>query len=423
MKVQFKKLLPQIMRDTRWGDLIDVYQNMTSTLRDDLISPIFDQYTIEGTLAEKIKIGAMLGFTILTFPDTYTATEEYINRQIATIVKRINTKNSKNSYRYTGSIYNLYIEVYPIFYSTSGNLSGKLNTLCDYSSQIQYSVLYTDQEGDNIYYNKDVVNWDTDTDLITTLDMSGYLDETTTIYGTPQATGLSEAYTDTEASYETDATASSSDSQTGNAITQITRNILFCYYHNFLENENEWLSVYSLKALKNDINQIHRITEMVYYEPWLQFETSATLETLTNKTYYNYDFSVSGQIHSILKGSSLLEAQYIQFGTGSHYSDISGIPVNVSGVQSLAYCIPSGVVSGVTYLNLPSGVAGWSLFDTATPHHLDFDMILSEKNKFTEFTELALLDETSGCIYYATFPKIQWAPNMYNNIRIKINLA
>jgi hypothetical protein len=422
MKVQFKKLLPKIMQDTRWGDLIDVYQNMTTTLRNDLIFPIYNQYTIEGTLPEKIKLGAFLGFTILSFDDTYTATEDYINKQISTIVKRIKCKNSKRAYVYTGAIYNIGVMIYPIFYNSSGTLSGKLNTLYDTDSQVQYSVVMTDQEGSNLYYWKDVDNWNLDDAALLTLDSNLNMDETIEIYGPTQETGLMEAFTDTESAVETDTTATST-SQSGTIITQITRNILFCYSHTMLETSNEWLSTYSLKALKNDIDQIHKITEVIYYEPWLQLETVNILETLTSKTYYNYDFSVSGQIHSVLKGNSLLDAQFIQFGIGSHYSTVSGIPTSISGVQTLSYCIPSGVISGVTYLNLPSGVAGWSLFDDATPTHIDFDMVIAEKNKFLYFTEFALLNSNSGCIYYATFPKVQWTDSMNNNIRIKINLA
>ena len=72
-----------------------------------------------------------------------------------------------------------------------------------------------------------------------------------------------------------------------------------------------------------------------------------------------------------LKGSSLLTAQFIQFGTGNHYSTISGIPTNISGVHTLSYYIPSGVASGVTTPNVPSGVAGWSFYDTPTSTHLE----------------------------------------------------
>jgi len=424
MAVQFKKLLPTIMRNTRWGELVEVVQNVDTQLRTDVIQPIYNQFTITNSTSEElIRLGKMLGFNILSFNDTYTSTLDYLRKEVSTIVPRIKHKNAKKSYQYTSYVFGLYNELYPMMYNGAGDFIGRLSTLFDPASQIKYAVIITDQEGDNVYYDQVIPNWTLDSDLFS-LDNGLILDYSITIYGDPKQTGLEESFTDSNDTLETDADISTVNNiPTGAIITQLTRNILYCYNHKYLENSSEWLSLYSLKALQNDINQIHKATEVIYYEPWLQLETNSVSGVTSNQVYYNYDFSISGVINSVLTGANLQNASYIQFGTGNYFESISGIPYNISGVQSISYCIPSGVILGVSYCNLPSGVGGWSLYDNATSSHLDFDFVISEHNKFTQFTELAVLNSTSGCVYYASFPKVQWSPYMNNNIRIEINLV
>ena len=94
------------------------------------------------------------------------------------------------------------------------------------------------------------------------------------------------------------------------------------------------------------------------------------------------------------------------------------------GVNNLSYSIPysiSGVPTSGIYI--PEGVAGWNYFYDPTATTLTMDFIISEGNKFTEFTELAILNNLSGCIFYSTFPKVQWHQSMYNNIKVQINLV
>jgi len=48
------------------------------------------------------------------------------------------------------------------------------------------------------------------------------------------------------------------------------------------------------------------------------------------------------------------------------------------------------------------------------------DINIDERNRFTEFTEIAMYNKNSGLVLYSTFPKIQWDENMYNNIQFEI---
>lgn len=418
MSVQFKKLLPIKMQTTIWGDLITAYKNVDDQIRDDLINPIFDQFTEKASNEELIRLGSFLGIKILSISD-YTLTKEYLLRQIRTAVLRIRSKWSKRSYDYVSYIYNLYCIIYPMMTSSTGALTSKLSTVYDPSAQLSNEVIITDQEGDNKYYNEPVDEWDTDThndEFLTDVDL--VTDYTIELYGDPKETGLTEAFTDTDNAVLTDGVIIDNK---GTLVTQLTRNMTYCYNPKFLETEDEWLTKYTSRCLKNDIDQIHKATEFIYYEPWIKFDSSSISGEVTNTTYYNYDFSISGQTHSVFKQNVLANSAWIEFGTGNHWSG-SGLPSNISGVQTFSYHVPVST-SGIVDSSIPSGVGGWNYFYDPTATFLDIDMIISEKNTFTEFTELALKDATSGCIFYASFPKVQWHQSMYSNIRITVNLV
>lgn len=419
MAISFKKLLPVKMQTTMWGDLITAYQKVDKQIRTGVMNPIFDQFTENATTAELIRLGSMLGINILSL-DGYTLSKEYLIRQIQTAALRITHKTSRRSYDYIGYIYNMQVAVYPMMASSEGTLASKLSTVYDPEEQLQNQVIITDQEGDNLYYNQDVENWETDVSDTFITDMDVITDYTIEIYGDPATTGLQEAFTDTDTTTTTDGVIIDNK---GTTVTQITRNIGFSYYHKFLDDTDEWYSPYSYLCLKNDVDQIHKATEVIYYEPWLKLEATPVSGEIVSKTYYNYDFTLSGQVHSVFQDDYLINSTWIQFGTGSHWNG-SGLPNNIMGVNNLSYSIPYSI-SGVPIdgIYIPSGVAGWNYFYDPTPTSLTVDFIISEGNKFTEFTELAILNNLSGCIFYSTFPKVQWHQSMYNNIKVQINLV
>ena len=419
--VNFKNLLPSVLRTTKWGDLASVVQSMDFSLRDAVYRPIYNRFTYDHASKEElISTGKMLGWDIVSFPNTYTDTLHFIRNEVSTITKRILCKNSKKAYKYTSYAFGMDDEVYPMMYNSSGYLLGKLNTMYNIDAQVSHATLVTDQEGDNLYYNAPVIDWNLDGTKFL-MDDNTALDFTIAIYGDPRSTGLEEVFTDTDAALETDAIATSKN--TGQITTSFTRNITYAYHHKYLESSSEWLSGYSLLSLQNDIDQIHKATERVYYEPWLQISPSVISGETSTQVYYNYDRSISGTINSISTGGSLLDAQYVHFGTGSQCNTSGIIPSNITGVAEFSYCIPSGVISGLVDSTIPFGVAGWSFYEQPSSTYLNFDFILSEFNKFTPFTELSILDSSSGLICYASFPKVQWTSSMYNNIRVQINLV
>jgi hypothetical protein len=109
-------------------------------------------------------------------------------------------------------------------------------------------------------------------------------------------------------------------------------------------------------------------------------------------------------------GEGIENLLYLEFGTGTQ--SISG---TITGVNNFAYRYPD-YISGV----IPaSGIINY--FDaTNNSGVIAFDFNIDERNRFTEFTEVAMYNKQSGLVLYSTFPKVQWDENMYNNVQFEI---
>ena len=157
----------------------------------------------------------------------------------------------------------------------------------------------------------------------------------------------------------------------------------------------------TLKAFYTDVLNQKRRTEVVYYEPSLVLSTSNS--GLTTTTLYNYDHSVTTYEYSILIQPSLATCFKIRFGDSSH----SVIDGSITDVNNF--------VAGVLISDCSISVLSSS--------RLTGRRNITQKCSFVNFTEIALLDSSDVCLYYATFPKIQYTSDMYSNIAFDINIA
>ena len=62
------------------------------------------------------------------------------------------------------------------------------------------------------------------------------------------------------------------------------------------------MSLETLKVLKNDIDQIHKATEVIYYTPILEIPINLN-KTPKTKTYTSYDLSLTANQNSLLVGN------------------------------------------------------------------------------------------------------------------------
>lgn len=417
MNISFRKLLPKKMRNTAWGELIDVFQDMYSDLKEEKVNRIFNQFDIDkNSKEEKIELAKTFGFNLLTL-DGYTCTDDFINKEIRTIIPRIVSKTAMPSYNYTSYCFNLISNLYAISATNTGELStARLSTIYDPETQITYATTELDQGGDNILYFTDYTPWqldfetgddwefqlDSDEETRTTLDAQWI------VYDDPIETGKEDTTLD---SYDFLTLDASTGTETGGGeaiITQITRNLNYNYKHKFIENVNEFMSLETLKVLKNDIDQIHKATEVIYYTPILEISVNLN-KTPKTQEYTSYDLSLTANQNSLLVGNLFNEYYYVEFGTGTQ--SISGV---ITGVNNFSYRYPDYNISGI----IPSGVIHY--FDNVCSGCIAFDFNIEERNKFTEFTECAIYDVNSGLVLYSTFPKMQWDKYMYNNVQFQI---
>ncbi len=415
MNLSFRKLLPQKMRNTRWGELLDVVQDLWVQLKNEKISPIFNQFDIsKATREEKIEIAKTFGFHLLTF-DGYTETDYFLNKEIQTIVPRIKYKNAIPSYTYTGYVFDLLTNLYSISATNTGGLTtSKLSTIYSPETQITYATTELDQEGDNLLYFVDLLPWDLDCEGSCDFELDSgndmlTLDTQFEFYDDPKETGKDATTLDSEDFISLDPATGEETGGGESVVTQITRNLNFNYKHKFVENENEFMSLNTLKVLKNDIDQIHKVTEVIYYTPKLEIDVKKDL-TPTTQTYSNYNVSLTANQYNLLMGEGIENLLYLEFGTGTQ--SISG---TITGVNNFAYRYPD-YISGV----IPaSGIINY--FDaTNNSGVIAFDFNIDERNRFTEFTEVAMYNKQSGLVLYSTFPKVQWDENMYNNVQFEI---
>ena len=294
MHIDYKKLLPATLRNTRWGQLIEAYQSiMENDIKNKVIYPIKDQYNFEKmTTTEKMKLCSMFGYKLLRY-NGYTSTNEYLNKNLATLVQRILWKNTERGYQYI--FYNYFAKghVWPTIYNYTENYYQPIDL-----------------------WNKgyESANISLDFDLGLTLD-------------------------DDEENFKI------LDEENKLQIP-LTRVIVFAIEFLQTEDQTQFLSEESLLALTNDLNQMKRITERFIYEPLLTIFYYPD-QTVYQQEYSTYDKSGTTYIESILTSGNTIyfpDIEKIQFGDGSHELTDG---MFISGVANLVETLTSGQIQQI----------------------------------------------------------------------------
>ncbi|HRT03760.1 MAG TPA: hypothetical protein P5513_07465, partial [Candidatus Diapherotrites archaeon] len=96
-EIQFKKYLPSIMQQTRWGTLIDVWQEIVyNNIKTNIVEKIINQYDID--LMDETDIQGLFqyfGYNCLTLTG-YTETFDFIKKELFTLVPRIQKKSTQD---------------------------------------------------------------------------------------------------------------------------------------------------------------------------------------------------------------------------------------------------------------------------------------------------------------------------------------
>jgi len=334
-----------------------VFQSIVADLKTEKIDAIKYKNDINNmTTNEIFDISDKFGYTLLSL-DGYTSTEDYLRKEVKSLIPRIQWKNTRTAYKWLFYIFNLIGDIYPI--RTIG-LDPTFRVVDDYWTNESINITQT---------------FTLDPDPADTLDST---------------TGLWISILD----------------QTTSAVT-ILRHLLISYAPRFIENTTEFISLNTLKVFLSDVKQTKRATEIPYFEHQLIVPAYLN-KTLYTKTYTTYDESSSANMYSILTGSNLTNFNFMEFGNGARSSFASG---TISGVVSLVK----------TLRTTPSGEI--QFIESLSANQLYGRRIITDKNIFPSFTEIALKDANSGCLLYSTFPKVQWDEKMFSSILFKINLV
>jgi len=389
MNLNFKKLLPKVLQPTRWGEYIEAVQSVLETIRTDKVNIIKNQYLLDEMSDSEIqRISKELGYAFKSY-EGYTSETEYKLRQLLTVIPRIINKTLSKGYKYISKIYNLTDSAYPLYYKEN-RLAPILDwETFDETTNVKYVL---DRAADNGYF----------------VYKSG--DDYITVYETPKNDGLSDLYLDDLSVWE------SLDQE--NFVNQITRHILYSFQFNYIENENEYMSENTARSLYYDIVKHKRRSEVVYFEPYLQLETN--FSGLTKQIVYTWDKLTSGEILSVCQSSGdITSGAVIRFGDnywGENYLSSADV-TDVSNFLFQIDLLTSGEITSGN-LNTYCDIYNWS------NNELYLRKWIVQKNKTVQsFSELAILDQSSACIYYAEFPKINfYEDKMYTNVSLKINL-
>lgn len=387
MNFSFKKFLPEIMRDNKWGELAEVWQSFYSDFRRDKINPIFDQYDVDKmNRNELISLARMFGFDLRTLTG-YTETLDFLKKEVLFIIPRLKIKTIPQCYVLQGIPFNLISNGYSVIYDNNiDRFIGDESLIGD----AIYGTVTLDREDRNYILMGSLIN----------LDGGIFLDNTP-VYSTDNlyqvSVGTFIAKDPSYLDFVEFPTLDGSD-----LLYSVTRNFIYNYEHKFVENANEFMSLNTLSVLYNDIKQFKRITDRVYFEPYLKVNLNSD-KSITEKEWTDYNGDVLAVQKSILIKDNFENWGTIRFGTGSHAT----VDVSITDVQNYSF--------EWDYINNTNKI-------TKTLTNYNFRTLITEMQKISEFTELAVLDTSGDCVLYSAFPKIQFDSTMYCNLKFDFKI-
>ena len=271
MALDLKKLLPSNMRNNRWGEFIEVLQNiLIDDVKVNKVDIIKTQYQIEqATTAELKRLASMFGNNVQTLTG-YTLSDRYIQRSLLTLIPRILYKNTRRGYKNIHYIYNLIGDIFPLY---EDNDSGSLKVLENWwtSSEYEEIINILDSGDDNLLY-KLPIKLDTG---LTTLDQGDELDTYYNVYSSSVSSNLPDGYLDSGDITTLDEVA---------VLDNLTRHLIFTYKHIFVEDSSDFLSFNTHLTLRDNLKNMKKATEIIYIEPKLEINTNSNGTATTRIT-------------------------------------------------------------------------------------------------------------------------------------------
>lgn len=258
--IDFRQWLPKAMRETRWADIVEVFQQVAigeikATALDTTRARLFFESMTDEDLRN---IAYKFGFD-LTQGNGYTATSAYLRKEVRTILVRIQNKTTRMAYPYLFYIFNLTGDVYPLRRYTTTELRPKL----DWISSVPIGPELTLDDGHTL-----------DEDPLWTLDNNS-------AFGT------------------------------------FTRHFLVQFRSQFVESASAFFSVDTMTALLQDVEQCKKATEFPHFEFVLVLTASSIVQTVDTKVYRDEAGTLTTNHETVLVGGDLSQVRYLRFGNGA----------------------------------------------------------------------------------------------------------
>ena len=382
MNFSFKKFIPKVMQTTKWGSLTEVWQSIYEDIREDEVRKIFSQYDFDTISTDDLyELAAMFGFNFKTL-DGYTATLDFMKKEVLYIIPRLSVKTTQTCYQLQGVPFNLISTGYSVIFDSSVNKYNADETLLGTKTPGTPTL---DREDRGYVFYRSLVNMDSNLSL----DSSPvYHMDTREKVSAGSFLTLDESFIDFSEFPSLDGLP---------YLYSLTRNMVFNYIYKFAENSDEFLSLNTLKVLKSDIDQFKRVTDRCYFEPYLFFRFNPSTD-VRNKIWTDYQGNAMFTQKSIFIGTFFENWHKIRFGIGAHTT----IDTSITDVETFSF--------EYDYIDDTN-----KLIEELD--HYNFRLLITEMQKISYFTEIAIIDISGNCVAYSTFPKVQWDPNMYTNIK------
>lgn len=386
----FKKLLPATLKNTRWGNLINVFQTVYDLVKTESTEHIIEKYIYDEMTDEEARDWVYrVGFDLPTY-EGYTSTIAYSKKRAKTIIRELTRKWSPDSYELILYTFNMAGTSYPmrylsaadpIFFEIQRTNAGHIFEILD--------ITILDQESAPILFYVGL----------------------NPVPADAVPTGLPVALLDSDDEPE----AAQFLFLDGNKVFDYTRHFLVSWKYNFIESATEFATTETLRALYETVyNQNKRATEVPHFQVQLPINTKND-STATTETLRSEDGTITSAIKSIfVDGSSdlynpnLLSVTKIELGIGAHTDTIS---TSITGCANTIATLPF--------------TGNFNILARSQTQLTIESYILSEFYKFPSvpFTELALKDDFGDCVLYAKFPEISFYDQMFSSVYFDIKLV
>ena len=382
ISIDFKRFLPSNMREERWGEFMEAFQDLSGDLLDEKIKLLVTQYIDEEMTDDDYKnLINLFGWELSSY-EGWADDSEYFRRQALTAVSRIIYKTTRKCYKDEFYIWNLWGDVYPLVKNIDNTLE-PFEYFWD-SDENPNTVDILDPSADNALYFQNYTF-----DGLFKFDEGQTFDQKYTVYFKPIASDLLEAWLDSPEIVRT------LDEQS--QIDYLSRQLLLQYRFKLAEDTTQFLSANSMRAFNNDVKQLKRKTERVYYEPILEINYNGTSGSTYTTEYETFDRTDTTEQQTFFRASNFSQLSSIHLGNSFH----TIIDDSISGVASLSEVIP------VSNLEIEQESDIWYI-----------RRILYDFQETYDFSEIALYDSISGCFLYSTFPYCRYlSGELYSNIQ------